>query len=253
MLDELIKSNLNLYAVLKNLEDLVAYDKETAELAKNWNISIQFSVKNGPKAYVAFKNGICTVDRGKIQSPSVILYFTSPAHLNKMFDNKANPIPLKGFTKLGFLQKEFPKATDKLTYYLKPTDELLKDEEYLKLNTRFTLTTAAFATRELAEFDPLSMISASHMGEGTVMMRVLPDGPAVNITAKNKQLYAAKGMVDNPMAFITMKDYKVANDFLNGKIDAYTAITAGDIVMYGQIPLVDNLSLILDRISHYIS
>lgn len=253
MLDELIKSNLNLYAIFKNLEDLVAYDKETAELAKNWNISIQFTVKNGPSAYVSFKNGICKVDRGKIERPSVILYFTSPAHLNKMFDGKANPIPLKGFTKLGFLQKEFPKATDKLTFYLKPTDELLKNEDYLKLNTRMTLTTAAYATRELAALDPLSKISVSHMGEGTVMMRVLPDGPAVSITVKNKELIPSKGMAENPMAFITMRDYSVANDFLNGKIDAYTAITAGDIAMYGQIPLVDNLSLILDRISHYIS
>ena len=253
MLDELIKSNLNLYAILKNLEDLVAYDKETAELAKNWNVSIQFSVKNGPQAYIDFKNGVCNVGRGKFKSPSVILYFTSPAHLNKMFDGKANPIPLKGFTKLGFLQKEFPKATDRLSYFLKPTDELLKDEEYLKLNTRFTLTVAAFATRELAQYDPLSQLSASHMGEGTVMMRVLPNGPAVSITVKDKALYPVKGMAENPMAFITMKDYKVANDFLNGKVDAFTAITAGDIVMYGQIPLVDNLSLILDRIAHYVS
>lgn len=253
MNEQLIKANLNLYAIFKNLEDLIAYDKESAELAKNWDISIQFNVNNGPKAFVAFKNGVCTVEKGKCKNPSVILYFTSPEHLNKMFDNKANPIPLKGFTKLGFLSKEFPKVTDKLAYFLKPTDELLKNEEYLKINTRFTLTTAAYATSVLADEDDLSKISASHMGEGTVMLRVLPDGPAVNITVKGKRLYPAKGIAENPEAMISMKDYKVANDFLNGKIDAFTAITAGDIIMYGQIPLVDNLSLILDRISIYVS
>ena len=59
----------------------------------------------------------------------------SEAHLNKMFDGNSNPIPLKGFTKLGFLDKEFSKVTDKLEYYLKPTPELLEDPNYLNINT----------------------------------------------------------------------------------------------------------------------
>ena len=62
---ELIKANLNLYAVLQNLEDLVKFDKEVSETIKDWDISIQFIVKNGPRAYILFKDGQCVFGRGK--------------------------------------------------------------------------------------------------------------------------------------------------------------------------------------------
>ena len=117
MANDLLRANLNLYAVLQNLEDLVAYDPEMNAFAKSWRLSIQFSVSGGPKAYVAFADGVCKVGRGKHPSPSVILYFTSPGHLNKMFDGKANPIPLWGFTKLGFRSS----PTDSLTSSSRPT------------------------------------------------------------------------------------------------------------------------------------
>lgn len=72
---ELIKANLNLYAMLRNLEDVIRYDRETASLVKNWDVSIEFRVLNGPKAYIEFKSSICTVGRGKYKNPSVMLLF----------------------------------------------------------------------------------------------------------------------------------------------------------------------------------
>ena len=141
-IEEKIKAGVNLYAVIKNIEQLVILDPEIKELVKDWNISIEFRVKKGPVASVRFKDGSCDVKRGKFDKTNVVLFFMSEAHLNKMFDGNANPIPLKGFTKLGFLDKEFSKVTDKLEYYLKPTPGLLKDPNYLNINTIFTLTTA---------------------------------------------------------------------------------------------------------------
>jgi hypothetical protein len=72
----LVRSNLHLYAVLKNLEDVVKYDPEMNALALNWNLSIQFIVRKGPRAYVEFKNGMCTVAAGKIKRPSIVLFFS---------------------------------------------------------------------------------------------------------------------------------------------------------------------------------
>ncbi|NQU51609.1 MAG: hypothetical protein HQ522_03625, partial [Bacteroidetes bacterium] len=134
----LIKAGINLYAVIKNLEDLIALDEECRNLIKGKKLSIQFIVKNGPTAWVKFENDACQVGKGKMKSPNVKLWFKSPEHLNKMFDGDANPIPLKGYTKLGFLTKDFPKITDKLEYYLKP--ELVENPsaEYIAINTRFT-------------------------------------------------------------------------------------------------------------------
>ncbi len=250
---DLIKANLNLYAVLQNLEDLVALDPEIAGMAKDWDISIQFIVRNGPRGFIEFKNGVCTVGRGKYKGPSVKLFLASPEKLNKMMDGEGGPIPLKGFTKLGFLLKDFPKVTDKLEYYLKPTDELLKDKDYLYINTKMTMNTAAFAVREIGLLDPVVKGVASHIRNGSILLDILPDGPAVHVTFKDGDIIPAKGGVDRPMSVLKFKSVQVASDFLNGKSDTFTAIATGDVIIKGQTGMMDALSLILDRIPHYLS
>ena len=249
----LIKAGINLYAILKNLEDLIDLDQESKELVKNKNVSIQFNVKNGPKAWVNFKDGKCTVGQGKMKSPKVILWFTSPEHLNKMFDGNGNPIPLKGFTKLGFLQKEFTAITERLEYYLKP--ELVENptDEYVQINTIFTLTVAAFSLPEIALYNEKAKISAHHIKDGHIQLRVLPDGPAVYLSIKNGQLSAEKGTIEKPDAIMEMKDFKIANDFLNGKINSFKAIASGEVSIKGQTGMLESLSLILDKVQQYVS
>ena len=248
-----IKASLNLHAVLQNLEELVRYDPTSAELARPWRVAIQFIVRNGPTAYIQFKDGTCTVEAKRHPHPDVKLYFTSPDHLNRMMDNNANPIPLKGFTRLKFLTKEFPKVTDRLEYYLKPTDERLKSPEYLVLNTRMTLNTAAFAVRDLALYDPIGKLNAAHIPDGTIVMEILPDGPAVHIRFEDGRIEVEKASAKNPMALMQMRDMETASAFLNGRLDAFTAVAAGDIRIRGRIPMIDAMGTILDRIPHYLS
>ena len=249
----LVKAHLNLFAVMQNLEDLVTCDPEMSSLSRNWNLSMQFVVRGGPRSFVDFRNGTCTVGRRKPRKSSVKLFFTSPEHLNSMFDGTGKPIPLKGFTRLGFLTGGFTRLTGKLEYYLKPTDELLKDRAYLELNTRFTLNTAAFAAREIALFDPVGKLNAPHIRNGAVLMSILPDGPSVHMVFADGEITVKKGDVENPMACMFMKDLHVANDFLNGRIDAFTSIAGGDVLIKGQTPMLDALNLILDRIPLYLS
>lgn len=250
---EKVKAHLNLFAVLQNLEELVEYDEQMRDFVKDWNLSIQFSVLGGPKAFIVFKDGKCTVGRGVKHFASILLFFISPAQLNKMFDGKGNPILLRGFTKLGFLLKKFPVLTDKLAYYLKPTDELLKDNKYLEINTRFTLATAAYAAREIALYDHIGKLVSGHIGKGAVQLMVQPAGPGAYLVFDEKGIDARKGLVQRPMAVMAMKGIKEANDFLNGKVDAFTAIVKGDVEIKGQTSMLDTLSLVLDRIPAYLS
>jgi len=250
---DLVKANLNLYAVLKNLEDLCEYDKEMKDLISSWNISIQFIVRNGPSAFLHFSRGKCEVARGSMKNPSIVLFFISPSHLNRMFDGKANPIPFKGFTKLGFLSKEFPRLTDRLSYYLRPTDELIKNNDYFKMNTRLTLNTAAFSIPEIAAFDSTGIKISSKIPDGTVVMRILPGFHSASITFSGGAASAQKGDTENPMAVMEMKNLEVAGDFLNGRSDPFTAIASGDVSIMGLIPMLDNMSILLDRVQHYLS
>ncbi len=249
---DLVKAHLNLNAVLVNLEDLVVYDEEMAALSRSWNISIQFIVRNGPSAFIRFEDGKCTVGKGRWRRPSIILYFLSPRHLVRMFDGKAQPVLLKGFTKLGFLMKDFPKLTAWLEHYLKPTPELLADKQYLAVNTRFTITTAAFAIRELGIVDPVARMISSHIKNGVTLMKVNPDGPAAMVKFQDGTVEAAKGDTAKPMSAMLFRNLKVANDILNQKLDAFTAIATGDLMPRGQIGMIDSMSLLLDRIPLYL-
>ncbi|HDO06361.1 MAG TPA: hypothetical protein ENG85_01625 [Bacteroidetes bacterium] len=253
MSQQKIKAGINLYAVLKTLEDLVAYDDVARAIIKNKKICIQFSVKNGHKAWVDFENGQCTVGRGKARQAQVLLWFTSCEHLNKMFDGKANPIPLKGFTRLGFLQKQFTQLTRRLEYFLRPEKVENPDGHYIRMNTLFTLTIAAFALPEIALYDKRAKFTASHLPDGILQMGVLPDGPDVYLEISNGKITAGKGKATRPDAMLIMKNDRVANDFLNGKSDPFTAIALGEVLIKGQIPILDGINLILDRVIYYVS
>jgi hypothetical protein len=250
-MDDLVTAGLNLHAVLPNLEELVLYDRAARELCRDWRVAVQFTVRDGPSANVAFADGRCVVTRGKARA-DVVLYFTSPAHLNRMFAGKANPIPLWGFTRLGWLSREFARLTDRLTYFLKPTDMLLADPAYLALNTRLTLNVAALAVPVLVKDDPVSRVLAQYVGKGILLLQVLPDGPAVHVDF-GAEVTAAKTGHDRPAARVQLESTAVANRFLGGKLDAFAAIAAGQVAIAGRIPMIDNISHILDRIPFFLA
>ncbi len=247
-----VKANLNLHAVLRNLETLVACDDKAAELIKSWEVTLQFSVLRGPALYLEFQNGRCRAGEGVHHAPDVRLFFLSARHLNRMMDGKASPIPLKGFTRLSFLTKEFPKLTDRLEYFLKPDEALLADDAFCEINTRLNLGVAAYAVRELATTDSMGRLNAASMPEGTLSIRVLPNGPSVSIVKENGGYAVGKPNPENPMAVMSFRDMGVANDLMNGKCDAFAALAKGDVSMKGKIPMIEAVNLLMDRIPHYL-
>ena len=253
MSDDLIKAHLNLYAVLQNLEELIHLDVEMARLTQDWDITIQFVVRNGPAASLTFKSGRCRHQVGRHASPTVKLYFLSPGHLNAMFDGKGTPIPLRGFTRLGFMSKDFARLTDRLAHYLKPDDRRLADEAYVRINTILTLNTAFHAVKELALLEPVSKGIAAQIPRGGLQVEIMPDGPRVGITFEAGNITVRKGVMEKPMAKMVFKDLRTANALLTGKLNAFLAVAQGDILLQGQIPIIDNVSLILDRVPAYLS
>jgi hypothetical protein len=281
---EAVRARLNLFAVLPNLADVVRYDPEMAALVRDARVSVGFRVANGLGATVRLAGGECTVERamsgprtaaGAAGLPAgdppegavgdgagasaggagadVVLWFASPAHLNKMFDGTAQPVPLRGFTKLGFLKKDFTRLTDRMAYYLKPTDELLADPAYLAMNTRLTLNTAALAVPILLAHDPVAKHLRGAFRDGSVAIEVLPEGPSVGLVFGPSSIRPVQGRIDEPTALIRMRDLQTANDFLNGRMDTFAAVALGQVQLWGRLPKVDTLSLVLDRIPEYLS
>lgn len=253
MSEDLIRAHLNLLAVLQNIEDLLRLDNEAASWAKDWDISLQFSVRGGPAAHLTFRDGRCTHGAGVAQSPSVSLYFLTPGHLNSVFDNQGAPLPLKGFTRLGFLKNDFARLTERLQYFLRPDAQRMEDPAYVYVNTYLTLNTAIFAVQELAALEPVSKDIAKHTPCGTLQIEVLPDGPSVYLVFEPQGVRAVKGRCDTPTARMAFRNINVANALLNNKLDAFLAVAQGDVVLQGMLPMVDNTSLILDRVPAYLA
>ncbi len=252
-----VKARLNLLAVLPNLEDVVRDDAEMRALMSDARITVRFVVARGPTAYVRLFEGACAVREGSpgtdTATSPVVLFFASPAHLNRMFDGSGNPVPVWGFNHLGFLKGPFTELTDRMAYYLKPTDELLAHDGYLAMNTKLTLNTAAFAVPQLLEGDPDCAALRHAIADGTVVLKVLPDGPAVSLVFGSAGARAAKGELSSPDALVLLPDLRVANAFLNGKLDTFAAVAKGDVQVWGRVDMVDALALVLDRVPRYLA
>jgi len=253
-----IRARLNLLAVLPNLEDVVRDDPEMRALVSAARLTIRFSVAGGPSTSVRFAGGACTVgpDLGPgaagAPGPTVRLAFTSAAHLNRMFDGASQPIPLWGFNHLGFLKNEFTELSDRMAYYLTPGDELLAHPGYLAMNTLLTLNTAAFAVPVLLAHDPECMPLSHGLTQGTVVIKVLPDGPAVSLVCGASGVLPVKGELPHPSALVLLRDLPTASAFLNGRLDTFAAAVTGEVQIWGRIGMVDTLALVLDRVGKYL-
>jgi hypothetical protein len=259
-----VRARLNLFAVLPNLEDVVAGDPEMRALVADTHLTVRFTVANGPGTAVRFDHGQCTVgpvarrdEAGGAggaggSGPSVRLAFASAAHLNKMFDGKGQPIPYWGFNHLGFLTRQFTALTDRMAYYLAPTEELLSHPGYLAMNTLLTLNTAAFAVPVLLGHDPDCIPLRHGLSHGTIVIKVLPDGPAVSLVCGASGVLPVKGELTHPSALVLLKDLQTASDFLAGKLDTFVAAVTGDVQIRGRVAMVDTLALVLDRVGKYL-
>ena len=260
-----VRARLNLLAVLPNLEDVVAGDAEMRALVSDARLTIRFSVAGGLSTSVRFADGVCTVgpDHGPPPvvaggpaggpGPTVRLAFTSAAHVNKMFDGASQPIPLWGFNHLGFLKKEFAELSDRMAYYLTPSDELLSHPGYLAMNTLLTLNTAAFAVPVLLAHDPDCMPLRHGLTQGTIVIKVLPEGPAVSLVCGVSGVIPVKGELPHPSALVLLRDLPTASAFLNGKLDTFAAAVTGEVQIWGRIGMVDTLGLVLDRVPKYLT
>lgn len=252
MNEDRIVAHLNLHAVLQNLEELPKRDPQTAEMMRDWDISVQFIVSNGPAAWLAFKDGACTHGRGRHDAPDVKLWFRSSKHLNDMFAGTAMPIPTRGFTRLGFLKNEFTALTSRLEHFLRPENLADGDEAGRKTNAALSLYTGFFAVPDLAALEPTCQRVAAATPEGVLQVEVQPDGPFICLTSKDGGFTAAKGHTEMPAAKMTFRNLDVASALLGGRLDAFQAVAQGDVVLYGMLPLIDNVNLILDRVETYL-
>ncbi len=251
--NELLKARLNLYAVLRNLEVLPELDADAAEMIRSWRLTVSFSVHGGPAATLKFSEGRCRHYAACPPQPDVKLFFLSPSHLNGMFAGDANPVPLKGLSKLRFLKHEFSALTRRLDYFLRPGPETLAEPAELRAHVLLMLLTGVFAVPHLVALDSIAAEIAAATPRGSLQFVVDTEGPVVHLVYDNDHIEAQRGPLERPSALMCFADWSSAHRVLSGRLDAFTATGKGLLRLNGTIPLIDNTCLIMDRVAGYLA
>ncbi|MGE5396320.1 MAG: hypothetical protein ACM3MK_02145 [Chitinophagales bacterium] len=249
-----VLASLHLGAVLPLLQDVVEYDGEARQLVKDWDFVVQFQLPGGnPSTALVFQKGKLTTQPGPYQGSKVTLTFKTPAFLNEVFQGKTTKQPSPNLNALFHVKelKQVDQLTGKLEYYLKPSEELLKNPEIFAFCVRMNLYAVAFGIKYVAENDPEMLPVAHHMPDGVVELRVL-NGPAAHIKVEHGRFTSCRGPVQNPNAFLELKDVQTAWALFSGNLDLFAAVGCGDIKLRGFIPLLDGVSPLMDRLTLYL-
>lgn len=249
-MDNVTKAKINLFAVLRNIQDLCELDDVSKDIIKKEKTSVSFNVPDVGCAALIFKDGKCTFvpDRSKAQ---LKLWFSSPEHFNKLVDGEKTIPAFINVFKVGFLLKTFTKLAERLSYYLKPTEELLKDRKYYETNTILTAYTAFFAMCQIGNSDEIGKIVAKRIVDGEIACGI-PDGLQVTISVKDGFMEARIGKSQDPRAIMEFSDLDFAHDLLNGKTSSYKGLGEGKFNIKGKLSMLDQVSKLLTMVSHYL-
>lgn len=252
-LDPRVRAHINAFAVLGALSVLA----ERAEPAKAILATVAkptaviVKVRGLPDAAYTFAS--TGVSQGVADGAArVTLLFTSPDHFNKMIDGKAQPIPVAGPGGLKFLTGPFTKLADLLGAYLKPSTDDLADPEFVATSTILTLHVAVAAIAQVANEDRSGRFSAASIPDGDIALEV---GDEIDLRLRaldHRLVFDSSTPTAPPRAALRFADLDTAGDILSGRASALGSICDGTLGMRGYIPMVDNVSRILDRVGHYL-
>ena len=254
-MDNITKAKINLFAVLRNMEDLCEMDQEAKKLIEGKKISVGFSVPEVGKAVLKFENGKCTFIPNSFKA-SLKLWFTSADHFNKLIDGeKTIPIFCNVF-QVGFLLNVFQGLADRLSYYLQPAedkkDELLKDPDYFRTSTILTAYTAFFAIAQVGNSDKVGKIIAKRMPDCKLLAGVKGE-VEINLTIEGHKLTSAKGAIDAPVAEMVFADLEFAHRLLTGEASSFAGMGEGKFEVRGAVGILEQMSKLLDLVSMYLA
>jgi len=249
-----VLANIYLKAILPLIGEVLDRDEEAKKIAGKWKCSIMLFVGGGgPGSTLVFKGGKCEGIRKKVSMPSIALFFPNAAKLNSMFEGaKVMPVPVLGIWHPMVLMK-FESLAKRLDYYMKPSEDLLKDRAAFAFIVELMLYAALNGACQVAMNDPAMKEIADHTPDGVMQVSV-KDGPKAYLVKKGNDFSVFKGeSQEPPKAIMEFKDIDLAYNLFKGQVDAMAALGGGDIRIRGLVPFVDNVNACLDQLGTYLN
>lgn len=250
-MDDRTLAFINLRAILGSIPRLCELDDEAKRLIRGKDASIGFAVKGGPEGTLVFKDNKCTYVDG-VENCMVKLPFSSPKKFNGLIDGTVTPIPSKGFTKIGFLLKEFTRLTDILTQYLRPEESALEDASFFEKSTILMFHLIVEALAQIGDVDKVGQASASYITDGAIKVAI-EGGPVAYIKSENHVLTAVHEAPETFTSYMVFGDIFIARSLFDGKVNAVASVGQGKIRIGGMVSQVDNVNRILDRVALYLA
>jgi len=248
---------INMYGILGCLEDLCRLSPDAKKLASGKPTSISFCVKGGPSLTLRFEGGLCRVEEGKGKC-DIRLPFSGFEKFNGMIDGTVTPIPNKGFTRIGFLTKNFIGLTNVLESYLRAKPEDLAKDGFFEASTVIMFHLIARAVSQIGNHDRIGRFSASNIVDGTVVLSIKDgsDGKGAirsAIVVKDHCLSTSREIPEHFHAIMEFESLKLARDVFDGKVSTLGCVGNGLISMRGNLSMLDNVNRILDRVAVYLA
>jgi hypothetical protein len=251
MTDPMAKACINMKGVLRSLTYLCSLDAQAADTIKNADITVQFSIKNGPAVRLKFDHGVCTFADGK-GSADIKLYFSTPEKFNALMDGNGMPTILKGFTKLNFLLKDFMKLSDRLAYFLRPDPEAVQDDRFREISTLLTFYTAFNALPEIGMHDPVGAQVIRKAADGQLCVSIEGTEHAVRMKVKKSHMGILSASDGSPEMYLKFSDIGEVGDVLNGRTDFLTAVGLGGVRLGGYIPVMMSVEHLVPLLGVYL-
>lgn len=251
MSDTLVRAGVSLHGVLRDIEDLVQLDGLSQDAIGSKKVIVRFDVPGLTPLNLRFFKGHCKAFSGHQGHRDIHLRFVSPQHFLAMMDGTKQPIPVKGFTKLGFMTKEFSVLADRLSHYLRYDPTNLEDN-YRTNSTILSAYAAFFGLAQVANLSHLGQVITRQIEDGDVDIEVV-GGPWLHLNFKGGRCKTIKGLSANPKARMIFQDLNVAGQILMGERDSFAAIGCGELAIWGRVPMIDQINKLLGLLPAYLS
>lgn len=226
-----LKSQINMFGVLRNLETITRLDTVMQNIVLTMDYTIALMIVDGSEevAYRFNRGSISLVE--DVDTADLSFEFDSANHFNNFIKAAEEPAQISG-------DKDMIEVTnsifERFRYFCTLDSEKIKQPGFLSIYRIITLQSQFLSIPPVSMLDDMGKIVASHLPDGSYNV-LFGKEIALNIKKKGAVFSSGFGVNPNPIVVVKFKDIPTAFDYIQGKVHFREAVPLGAINVKGII------------------